>query len=319
MAGWPVTINGHTYNESDMSGSDGYGYRTELPAMLNDVAARIADAEAAAIASAASAASAVNAPGTTATSVTSLTIGLGNQTLTVQAGKNFALGQTVKIAYTTTPTTWMLGTITAYNSGTGSLTVNVTSILGAGTQAAWTVSLTSPQEVSGKQSVWIPAWGMVSRITNGPGVGKVETATNKVNLPTLDFDTATAENAQFQIRMPKSWNAGTVTAVFVWSHAATTTNFGVAWSLKGLALDDSEAADGAFGTTITVTDTGGTTNNQYITAETAAVTISSSPAKSSVVVFEVTREVANAGDTMAIDARLHGVMLYYTTDAASDA
>lgn len=171
----------------------------------------------------------------------------------------------------------------------------------------------------GKQTVWIPAVAFSARTTNGAASGVVETTTNKVMFKTLDFDTATVEYAQFAIQMPKSWNEGTVTAAFVWSHASTTTNFGVAWSLAGVAISDDDAGDAAFGTAVTVTDTGGTTNDIYITAATGAVTIAGTPQANDWVVFQVARQVADAADTMAIDARLHGVQLYYTTDAATDA
>lgn len=76
-----------------------------------------------------------------ATSTTSLTIGTGSKSLTVETGKQFQIGQPVRIAYTTTPTNFMDGQVTAYSTGTGALTVNVTSVGGAGTQALWTISL----------------------------------------------------------------------------------------------------------------------------------------------------------------------------------
>lgn len=76
-----------------------------------------------------------------ATSTTSLTIGTGSQSLTIQTGKHFQVGQPVRIAYTTTPANFMDGQVTSYNSGTGALVVNVTSVGGAGTQSAWTISL----------------------------------------------------------------------------------------------------------------------------------------------------------------------------------
>jgi len=91
------------------------------------------------------AASAVNAPGTNATSTTSIAIGTGSKSITIQTGKNFVAGQFITVAYTTTPTNYMFGQITSYNSGTGALVFNATSIGGSGTQAAWTVGLTGPQ------------------------------------------------------------------------------------------------------------------------------------------------------------------------------
>ncbi len=105
-------------------------------------------ASASASAAATSAATALAAPGTNATSTTSLTVGTGAKSLTIQTGKSLVVGMTVKIAYTTTPTTWMSGDITAYNSGTGALDVNVDSTQGSGTQAAWTVSLSAPGGVT---------------------------------------------------------------------------------------------------------------------------------------------------------------------------
>jgi len=118
--------------------------------------------------------------------------------------------------------------------------------------------------------------------------------------------------------MPKSWNAGTVTAMFVWSHASTTTNFGVVWGIQGLALSDNEALDTAFGTAQTVTDTGGTTNNIYRTSTTSAITIGSTPSQSDVVTFQVYRDATNGSDTMAIDARLHGVAVFITVNSVTD-
>lgn len=80
---------------------------------------------------------------TAATSTTSLAIEVASKTLTVTAS-DFARGQSVKIAYTTTPTNWMHGDVTSYNSTTGELIVNVTTISGSGTYAAWTITLSAP-------------------------------------------------------------------------------------------------------------------------------------------------------------------------------
>lgn len=76
-----------------------------------------------------------------ASSTTSLTIGTGSKSLTVQTGKQFQVGQPVRIAYTTTPANYMDGQVTSYNSGTGALVVNVTAVGGSGTQAVWTIAL----------------------------------------------------------------------------------------------------------------------------------------------------------------------------------
>ncbi|TIO04564.1 hypothetical protein [Mesorhizobium sp.] len=170
----------------------------------------------------------------------------------------------------------------------------------------------------GKHTLWIPAGAMIPRTSNGAAAGSVETSTNKVMIKTLDFDASADEHAQFSILMPKSWNEGTITFKPVWSHAATTTNFGVAWFCQGLALSNDDAADAAFGTAQSSVDTGGTTNDIYIGPESSAITIGGTPAEGDILVFQIYRDVSDAGDTMAIDARLHGVHIYMTTDAATD-
>lgn len=176
----------------------------------------------------------------------------------------------------------------------------------------------NPVRVAGLETCWIPAPAMTARLTNGPASGSVEMSTNKNMFRTLDFDTATSEYAQFSIQMPKSWNEGTITAAFVWSHAATTTNFGVAWALQGVAVSDDDVGDVAFGTAQTAVDIGGTTNDVYVSPTTSAITIAGTPQPNDYVMFQVYRAVSDGGDTMAIDARLHGVQLYYTVDASSD-
>ena len=83
---------------------------------------------------------AFNFNATNSTSTTSDAIALGSTTITVQASKSYVVGMAIKCAYTTDATYWMLGTVTAYDSGTGSLTFYVDVINKTGTYALWTVS-----------------------------------------------------------------------------------------------------------------------------------------------------------------------------------
>jgi hypothetical protein len=92
-------------------------------------------------AAAASASSALNAPSTNGTSTTSLTIGTGTKSLTTQTGKAWSVGQSLSIANTAAPTNRMIGVLTAYNSGTGAVTVQVTTAEGSGTFTAWTIAM----------------------------------------------------------------------------------------------------------------------------------------------------------------------------------
>jgi len=158
---------------------------------------------------------------------------------------------------------------------------------------------------------------MTANTTNGPASGTVEVATNLTMLVTKDFDTTTQESVQFDVHMPISWDEGTITAKAVWKHAATTTNFGVVWDIAGGAYSDNETP-AAFGTTVTMTDTGGTTNNIYISPTSAACTIANSPAAGDWVKFRVRRVPADGNDTMAIDAGLLGISIFYTINALKD-
>jgi hypothetical protein len=119
--------------------------------------------------------------------------------------------------------------------------------------------------------------------------------------------------------MPKSWDRGPITAAPVWKHAATTTNFGVAWSLQAVATRNDDTIDAAFGTEQVSVDTGGTTNDYYMGPETAAITVAGTLADEVGVWFRGSRVTGNGGDTLAIDAGLLGWILYMNTNAATDA
>lgn len=164
---------------------------------------------------------------------------------------------------------------------------------------------------------WIPAGAMASRTTSGAAAGTAETTTNKVMVKTLDFDASTDEFAQFAIRMPKSWNEGTVTAAFLWSNASGTGN--VVWGLQAVAISDDDALDAAFGTAQTVTDSVTAAGDLMQSAATSAITIAGTPAAGDLVVFQAYRDADNGSDTLAGDARLHGVTLFYTIDTMTDA
>ncbi len=151
------------YNNGALSGSNpgGFanrGHRTSLFSLAQDVviigqgASDAADtATAQATAAAASATSAINAPGTSATSSTSRTIpGVGGSiTFTLdQVGKAFSKGQTVMFASSALPLNQLAGPITAFNAATGIMTITVQFVAGAGTFAAWDVSLSTPVDGS---------------------------------------------------------------------------------------------------------------------------------------------------------------------------
>ncbi len=200
---------------------------------------------------------------------------------------------------------------------------NSNALLNLAGEAQVIITLTVPNggavpAFAGKQCIPVPAGSMTPNTTDGAASSSVEMTTNKNMFVTLDFDSSTSESAQFSIPMPDSWNEGTITFRPIWSHPATVTNFGVVWELSAVAVSDGDAGDVAFGTGQTSTDTGGTTDDIYIGPESSAITVAGSPATGDFVMFKVSRLPANGSDTMAVDARLHGIKLFITTSASND-
>lgn len=221
------------------------------------------------------------------------------------------------------------GTPTTGTPWTFARTTPIASSSGVGTRATFTTACVvwitpneqdfSDRDVRGKQSIPVPAPAMYSRKTNPPAEGSIETATNKVMLKTWDFDATTAEYVQFALPMPKGWDLGTITFTPYWSHPATTTNFGVAWSLQAVAFNNANAFDAAFGTAVTVVDTGGATDTLYEGPVSAAMTIAGTPTAEEMVIFQLSRAPANGSDTLAVDARLHAIVLHLNFNASTDA
>ena len=172
-------------------------------------------------------------------------------------------------------------------------------------------------KVAGKETIWVPAAAMYPETTNGcAALAQVELA-NGPELKCLDFAAAADDFAQFTIAFPKSWNEGTVT--FQAFFTVTGTNTGtVAWALNGRAWGDSDDLNGAFGTATVATPKAhsGTSNDLDVTAESGAITINYA-AVDKMTIFQLSRDVSADSQTGA--ARLLGIKLFFTTDAANDA
>lgn len=172
---------------------------------------------------------------------------------------------------------------------------------------------------AGKQTVWIPAGAMAPRNTNGCGaLAVLETGSNFINYDYLPFDPVSNEVAGFDWRAPKAISTNTFTVVFVWSHPATTTNFGVTWNIAALGRGNGDALDVALGTAVTISDTGGTTDTLYVSDPTAAMTVGGTFAAEDFIKFVLWRNPAHGSDTLAVDARLHGVLLIFNTNVNTD-
>ena len=172
----------------------------------------------------------------------------------------------------------------------------------------------------GRHAIWVSAGSMLPSAVGGcANYTGGASGSNQPDITYLAFDPTTEEYAQFNVRMPKSWDEGTITFVPVWNHESTTTNFGVVWGLQAVATGNGDAYAVNYGTAQTSTDTGGTAATQYDGPESSAITVAGTPAAEDVVRFRILRSTANGSDTLAVDARLEGVTLYITTNADTDA
>ena len=169
-----------------------------------------------------------------------------------------------------------------------------------------------------KQTLILTAGGGERTTTAGCSYReKVEFGTNDRDVWVLDFDSATKEYAFWDFAMPANWDAGTVTAIFHWFANDATTN-GVRWGLQAVASGDGEALDAAYGTAQEITDNQASTANQCrISAATAAITVGGTPAAGDTITFRAYRDPTNAGDTLAVDARLMKIVVLYGITALS--
>ena len=178
---------------------------------------------------------------------------------------------------------------------------------------------TAAVKVAGTETMWIPANALYLPTTNPADAASVETTATRPELKVLDFDASTAQYAQFAIAMPKSWNLGTVTYQVFWSPSTTNTGNCI-FGLEGVSCTEGDTADVAFGTAIEVTDAGiGTVEDVQMTAVSSAMTIAGSPADDDQTFFQLYRDAADGSDTFTGEARVLGIKLFYTTDAANDA
>jgi hypothetical protein len=174
-------------------------------------------------------------------------------------------------------------------------------------------------KIAGKETIWIPSSAMYPATTNGAAAEQVETTATRPDMKVLDFDASTDQFAQFSIAMPKSWNEGTLTYQVYWTPASTNTGDCI-FGLQAVACADSDTIDVVYGTAVTVTDAGiGTVEDQQISSESGAVTVAGSPAAGEQTYFQLYRDANAGGDTFSANARVLGVKIFFTTDAANDA
>ena len=173
----------------------------------------------------------------------------------------------------------------------------------------------------GKDTIFVPAAAMTPTVSNGcSALTLFETTAGRPDIVVLDFDQTADEGAQFQVALPKKYNGGTVTFQLFWTQSVGAVTTGVAFALQGVAVDDNQTIDVAYGTPVVVTDDAqGAVEEMYISVESSAITIAGTPTGSKMNFFRLFRDVSDANDDLAGDARVVGIKFHFTTNANTDA
>lgn len=87
------------------------------------------------------------------TSTSSLALTVGSKTFTTNTQLQLAAGSQVTITYLSDLSKYMTGQVTAYNQDTGSITVNVQNVIGTGTFANWSITLSGAAGATGAKGL----------------------------------------------------------------------------------------------------------------------------------------------------------------------
>lgn len=323
-----VVINGQPYTDGETDGATlgmaNGGHRENFFLLLEDLLTVLA---------------AMNGFGVT--SSTSISIGTGSKGpfTTSPAATEYAVNTLLKAFSAADPTKYMIGPVVSHDGGALVMTSVYTN--GAGSVTDWIIVpyTTAPFPANaagplindgsggfsfgytglvkqGLRTIWVPATTIYPATTNGPQLSSIDSGSNDVEYKVQDFDTTTQEFGHFSVRFPKSWNGGTVTFVPYWTAASG--SGGVVWALQGVALSNDDALNTAYGTEQTSTDTLITAADLHEGPASNAITIAGTPAAGDVVFFRIKRNVSDGSDTLGVDARLLGVALLFTVNAADD-
>lgn len=161
----------------------------------------------------------------------------------------------------------------------------------------------------------VPAGAMYGTTTDGAAYASRELATNDIMISSFNFDTTTAEKAQFNWATPANWDAGTIRFKLYWTTTGGSAAQTIDFDLAGVAFANDDAMDTAVGTSANCSDTWIADDDLHVTSYSSAITIAGSPVAGELVVFQLSRDVAT--DTLGVDAEVLGVLIEYSTDASN--
>lgn len=168
--------------------------------------------------------------------------------------------------------------------------------------------------LTGRKSLWVPAGAMFGTATLPADCNTLyDSGANDITARVCAYDQTNSERAEFNRAMPNNWDEGTVTFQVYWTagagSAAQTTNM----DLACVAVSDDDSLNATFGTVQGSDDALIAANDLHVAAESAAITCGGSPAAGDLLLFRLTRDIA---DTLAADVLVLGIRIFYTEVSA---
>lgn len=161
-------------------------------------------------------------------------------------------------------------------------------------------------------SVFLSAAGGKPRTTGGCApLAWTELSTNKVMVPSLNFDYTAAEYCQWMFAWPDGYAGGTVVPVIYWTAASG--SGAVVWGVSGRSYANDEALDQDIATGPSDGQDSLITANDVHTIALSALTLNGTPAGGEMCLIQVYRDPAHVLDTLGVDAKLLGVKLEFST------
>lgn len=258
------------------------------------------------------------------TSTTSMSIGTGSKTCTVQTSEGWAVGMFITVYRTSDITQFMVGQITAYNTGTGQLdfTVSTGNTNGSGTYTDWTVVVGGRRGVDGSAAgtvfvsgadttqnnlnAKIAVVGMTKTILNPSGNEQLQlTAITKIKqiaTGTLAGDNGFASSSTSFTDTGLTASITPTSAsnkiLVMWSGGANYVTNGSAGTGKFRTLRGATPIDGAAGTKELVVGGSNLTNQEFNVPITRLII--DAPATTSTLTYKVQGKTSNTGHTLKL-------------------
>lgn len=162
----------------------------------------------------------------------------------------------------------------------------------------------------------IPAISFISRNTAGATFQIDESSTNKENQAAYVFSATSDSHIQIMLPNDKSiTTANFKVSIKGKRYTAGDANYGVAWAVQALIVNDDDAIDQAFGTAVIVSDTYTTEGDEYDSAESALITAAGTIGEKSSLYIQIYRDVSDEADTLVGSAGLLSVQVEFNLEA----